>query len=60
MAGHAHADGDKHDHRAGANARQLTIALVLTGTRPRRPGGQAPLCRPNTRVDPSLRIRTVV
>jgi cobalt-zinc-cadmium efflux system protein len=32
MASHSHAEGDKHDHTAGANARQLTIALVLTGT----------------------------
>lgn len=32
MATHAHAEGDKHDHTAGANARQLTIALALTGT----------------------------
>ena len=31
MAGHTHKDGDKHDHAAGANARQLTIALCLTG-----------------------------
>ncbi|MBU1347284.1 MAG: cation diffusion facilitator family transporter [Alphaproteobacteria bacterium] len=32
MAAHAHKDGDKHDHTAGANSRQLTIALCLTGT----------------------------
>ena len=32
MATHAHAEGDSHDHTAGANARQLTIALALTGT----------------------------
>ncbi|WP_374321352.1 cation diffusion facilitator family transporter [Brevundimonas sp.] len=32
MASHSHTEGDKHDHTAGANARQLTIALVLTGT----------------------------
>lgn len=32
MAAHAHKDGDKHDHTAGANSRQLTIALALTGT----------------------------
>lgn len=32
MAGHDHKDGDKHDHTAGANSRQLTIALGLTGT----------------------------
>lgn len=31
MSAHSHAEGDKHDHAAGANARQLTIALVLTG-----------------------------
>lgn len=31
MATKAHAEGDKHDHTAGANARQLTIALALTG-----------------------------
>ena len=31
MASHSHAEGDKHDHTAGANARQLTIALVLAG-----------------------------
>lgn len=31
MAGHAHKEGDKHDHTAGANARQLTIALCMTG-----------------------------
>ena len=30
MAGHAHHDGDKHDHAVGANARQLTVALCLT------------------------------
>ncbi|ATQ42917.1 cation diffusion facilitator family transporter [Caulobacter mirabilis] len=32
MATHADNDGHAHDHTAGANARQLTIALVLTGT----------------------------
>ncbi len=32
MAAHAHKDGDKHDHTAGTNSRQLTIALALTGT----------------------------
>ena len=32
MAAHAHKDGDKHDHTAGANSRQLMIALGLTGT----------------------------
>ncbi|QTN20834.1 cation transporter [Brevundimonas sp. AJA228-03] len=32
MAAHPHKDGDKHDHTAGANSRQLTIALGLTGT----------------------------
>ena len=32
MAAHAHKDGDKHDHTAGANSRQLAIALGLTGT----------------------------
>ena len=35
-AGHAHADEEHgshaHDHTAGANAKSLTIALVLTGT----------------------------
>ena len=31
MAGHDHTDGGKHDHTAGANSRQLTIALGLTG-----------------------------
>ena len=37
MAGHNHGDdarggGHSHDHTAGANARSLVIALVLTGT----------------------------
>ncbi len=32
MAAHSHKDGEKHDHTAGANARQLSIALALTGT----------------------------
>lgn len=32
MASHSHAEGDKHDHTAGANARQLAIAMALTGT----------------------------
>lgn len=32
MAAHAHKEGEKHDHTAGANARQLSIALALTGT----------------------------
>lgn len=32
MAGHDHAEGGKHDHTAGANSRQLAIALGLTGT----------------------------
>jgi cobalt-zinc-cadmium efflux system protein len=30
MAGHQHADGEAHDHTAGASARQITIALLLT------------------------------
>ena len=29
---HDHSSGHAHDHTAGANARQLTIALALTGT----------------------------
>ncbi|MBI2260903.1 MAG: cation transporter [Caulobacterales bacterium] len=32
MAAHAHKTREKHDHTAGANSRQLTIALALTGT----------------------------
>lgn len=32
MPGHDHKGNDAHDHTAGANARQLTIALALTGT----------------------------
>lgn len=32
MTAHSEDDGHGHDHTAGANARQLTIALVLTGT----------------------------
>lgn len=32
MAGHDHSEGHAHDHTAGANSRQLTIALFLTGT----------------------------
>lgn len=32
MTSHDHSNGHAHDHTAGANARQLTIALALTGT----------------------------
>lgn len=32
MTNHDHSNGHAHDHTAGANARQLTIALALTGT----------------------------
>ena len=32
MTIHDHSNGHAHDHTAGANARQLTIALALTGT----------------------------
>jgi cobalt-zinc-cadmium efflux system protein len=32
MADHSYDDGHRHDHTAGANARQLWIALTLTGT----------------------------
>ncbi|QCQ99376.1 cation diffusion facilitator family transporter [Brevundimonas sp. SGAir0440] len=32
MTSHDHSSGHAHDHTAGANARQLSIALALTGT----------------------------
>ena len=32
MTSHDHSSGHAHDHTAGANARQLAIALALTGT----------------------------
>ena len=32
MTNHDHSNGHAHDHTAGANTRQLTIALALTGT----------------------------